>query len=179
MQKKLQELKTRLMEVYDLEHVGALLGWDEATYMPPGGAASRGRQSALLGRLAHEKSIDPQIGKLLDALRPYEESLPYDSDDASLIRVARRDFERSIKVPPQFIAEIYEHFSKSYNTWVKARPDNNFKALDTPAGKRRRSFQTFVRFLPRLRAHCRSLDRFCRLWHESHHPAHAFRPSAP
>ena len=100
MEKKLQELKTRLMEVYDLGHVGALLGWDEATYMPPGGAASRGRQHALLGRLAHEKSIDPEIGKLLDDLRPYEESLPYDSDDASLIRVARRDYERSIKVPP-------------------------------------------------------------------------------
>ena len=130
MEKKLNELKTRLMEIYDLEHVGALLGWDEATYMPPGGATARGRQSALLGRLAHEKSIDPAIGKLLDDLRPYEESLPYDSDDASLIRVARRDYERSIKVPPQFIAEIYEHFSKSYNTWVTARPENNFKALE-------------------------------------------------
>jgi carboxypeptidase Taq len=130
MEKKLNELKTRLMEVYDLEHIGALLGWDEATYMPPGGAPSRGRQSALLGRLAHEKSIVPEIGKLLDDLRPYEESLPYDSDDASLIRVARRDYERSIKVPPQFIAELYEHYSKSYNTWVTARPENNFKALE-------------------------------------------------
>ena len=130
MEKKLQELKTRLMEVYDLEHVGALLGWDEATYMPPGGAASRGRQSALLGRLAHEKSIDPEIGRLLDDLRPYEESLPYDSDDASLIRVARRDYERSIKVPPLFVAELYQHFSKTYNTWVKARPENDFKSLE-------------------------------------------------
>lgn len=130
MEKQLNELKTRLMEAYDLEHVGALLSWDEATYMPPGGAASRGRQSALIARLAHEKSIDPEIGRLLDALRPYEESLPYDSDDASLIRVARRDFERSIKVPPQFIGEMYEHISKIYNVWVTARPENNFKALE-------------------------------------------------
>lgn len=130
MQKQLDELKTRLGEIFDLEHIGALLGWDEATYMPPGGAAARGRQSALLGRLSHEKSIDPQIGRLLDDLRPYEESLPYDSDDASIIRVARRDYERAIKIPPQFIAEIYEHGSKSYNTWVQARPENNFKALE-------------------------------------------------
>ena len=56
--------------------------------------------------------------------------MPYDSDDASLIRVTRREFERSIKVPPQFIGEMYEHFSKIYNTWVTARPDNNFKALE-------------------------------------------------
>jgi carboxypeptidase Taq len=130
MQKQFDELKTRLTEIFDLQHAGALLSWDEATYMPPGGAAARGRQSALLARLAQEKSIDPAIGRLLDDLRPYEESLPYDSDGASLIRVARREYERAIKIPPQFIAEFYEHISKSYNAWVIARPENNFKALE-------------------------------------------------
>jgi carboxypeptidase Taq len=130
MPKQLDELKTRLMEIYDLQHAGALLGWDEATYMPPGGAAARGRQSALLARLAHEKSVDPAIGKLLDELRTYQEGLPYESDDASLIRVARREYERAIKIPPKFMAEFYEHSSRSYNTWVTARPENNFKALE-------------------------------------------------
>jgi len=130
MQKQLIELKTRLMEISDLKHAGALLSWDEATYMPPGGALARGRQIALLARLAQEKSIDPVLGRLLDDLRPYEESLPYDSDDASLIRVARREYERDINVPPLFMAEFYEHLSKSYNAWVTARPANNFKALE-------------------------------------------------
>jgi len=129
MQKQLDELKTRLMEIYDLQHTGALLSWDEYTYMPPGGAPARARQTGLLARLAQEKSIDPALGKLLDNLRPYEESLPYDSDDASLIRVARREYERSIKVPPQFIAETSEHISKIYNAWVTARPANDFKSL--------------------------------------------------
>jgi carboxypeptidase Taq len=118
------------MEIFDLQHAGALLTWDEATYMPPGGATARGRQSALLARLAQEKSIDPRLGQLLDELRPYEESLPYDSDDASLIRVARREYERALKLPPQFVAEFFEHISKTYNAWVVARPENNFKALE-------------------------------------------------
>jgi carboxypeptidase Taq len=130
MQKQLSELKTRLMEIYDLQNTGLLLGWDEATYMPPGGAAARGRQSALIGKITHERSIDPALGKLLDGLEPYAESLPYDSDDASLIRVARRDFERALMVPPQFMANLYEHASKSYNTWVVARPANDFKSLE-------------------------------------------------
>jgi carboxypeptidase Taq len=130
MEKKFNVLKTHLLEVYDLEHINALLGWDEATYMPPCGAAARGRQSALIARLAHEKSIDPQIGKLLDELQPYEESLPYESDEASIIRVARRDYERYIKVPPQFVGELYQHFSTIYNAWVTARPENDFKSLE-------------------------------------------------
>jgi carboxypeptidase Taq len=130
MEKQLAELKTRWMEIFDLQHAGALLTWDEATYMPPGGATARGRQSALLARLAQEKSIDPRLGQLLDELRPYGESLPYDSDDASLIRVARREYERALKLPPQFVAEFFEHISKTYNAWVVARPENNFKALE-------------------------------------------------
>lgn len=129
MQKLYDELKTRLNEIYDLQNINLLLGWDEATYMPPGGSEARGRQSALVGRLMHEKSIDPELGKLLDQLQPYGESLPYDSDEASLIRVARRDFERAIKVPPQFMGDLYEQSSKSYNAWVVARPANDFKSL--------------------------------------------------
>jgi carboxypeptidase Taq len=148
MPKELDELKNRLMEVYDLEHIGAVLAWDEATYMPPGGAATRGRQNALIARIAHEKSIDPEIGRLLDALHTYEESLPFDSDDASLIRVARREYERAIKVPPQFVAEIYGHISKIYNAWVAARPANDFKSLVPLLEKGVDLSRTFADYFP-------------------------------
>ena len=40
---KLNELKARLRDVADLNSVGAVLHWDQATYLPPGGAAARGR----------------------------------------------------------------------------------------------------------------------------------------
>ena len=60
-QDKLAELKSRLAEIADLGSAGAVLGWDQATYMPSGGAVARGRQSATLSRLAHEKSVDPAL----------------------------------------------------------------------------------------------------------------------
>ena len=43
----LAELKERLQEISDLRGTEALLGWDQATYMPSGGAPARGRQLAL------------------------------------------------------------------------------------------------------------------------------------
>src|SRR5512143_3040961 len=128
-EKKLQELKTRLLEVGDLNHVNALLGWDQSTYMPAGGAEARGRQSALLAQIAQEKFIDKEIGKLLDDLRPYEEGLPYDSDDASLIRVTRREYERALKIPPRFLGELSEHGAISYQAWAEARPANDFSKV--------------------------------------------------
>src|SRR5262245_56593029 len=86
---KLAELKRRLRELADLGGAAAVLGWDQATYMPKGGAAARARQGATLSRLAHEKFTDPEVGRLLDSLAPYGESQPYASDSASLIRVVR------------------------------------------------------------------------------------------
>jgi carboxypeptidase Taq len=129
MEAKLQELKARLREAYDLNMVNALLNWDQSTYMPPGGAPARGRQMGLVAQLAHEKMTDPAIGKLLDELRPYEESLPYDSDDASLIRVARREFERDTKVPSAFMAKLQAHWAESFDLWTRARPANDFKMV--------------------------------------------------
>jgi carboxypeptidase Taq len=123
---KLQELRERLIEVDDLQAANSILGWDQNTYMPPGGAAARGRQSATLGRIAHEKFTDPAVGRLLDVLRPYEESLPDDSDDAALIRVTRRAYERATRVPASFVAEMSAHQSDSYQTWTTARPENDF-----------------------------------------------------
>jgi carboxypeptidase Taq len=123
------ELLARLREMTDLRYATAVLNWDQTTYMPPGGATARSRQIALLERLAHERATDPALGKLLDQLQPHAESLPYDSDDAALIRVARRDFTRATRLPNRFVAEAAEHMALSYQVWTTARPADDFAAV--------------------------------------------------
>ena len=130
MQEKLNELKIRLQEVNDLNSAAAVLYWDQATYMPPGGAEARGRQMATLGQLAQERFTDAAVGKLLEELLPYEESLAYDSDDACLLRVTRRDYERATRLPPEFVAEVSRHMARSYQAWTVARPANDFAAVE-------------------------------------------------
>ena len=129
MQSKFQQLKTRLLEVNDISSAAGLLYWDQSTYMPPGGAPARARQTATLRRLAHEKFSDPEIGRLLDALHPYEKSLAYDSDAASLLRVTRREYERATKIPAEFMAAVTTHSSESYQVWTEARPANDFERV--------------------------------------------------
>jgi len=126
---KLVELKRRLLEISDLEAVDSVLGWDHATYMPKGGAAARSRQGAMLSRLRHERSVDPALGKLLDDLMPYSEGLADGSDEARLIRVARRDFEKAIKLTADYVARASANSSASYDAWTRARPANDFAAM--------------------------------------------------
>jgi carboxypeptidase Taq len=125
----LAELKQRLREISDLNAAADVLSWDQATYMPEGGAGVRGRQRAMLCRLAHERAVVPALGRLIDTLARHGEILPYDSDDASLIRVARREYQKKIKVPPDHVARAVAHSSASYDAWTRARPANDFAAM--------------------------------------------------
>ena len=89
----LRTLRERLAEISDLRRAMHLLGWDQRVMMPPLGTPARAEALATLGRIAHEKFVDAEVGSLLERLRPLEESLAFDSDDASVIRVTRRDWE--------------------------------------------------------------------------------------
>src|SRR5215475_1918336 len=124
---RLAELKRRLLEISDLGAVRRVLSWDQATYMPKGGAAARGRQGATLSRLAHEKLIDPALGRLIDALEPHADRLS--DDDACLIRVTRRDFDKAVKVPAEYVARANALGAASYDAWTRARPSNDFAAM--------------------------------------------------
>jgi carboxypeptidase Taq len=90
MHDKYNELRTLLAPISDLAKVQSLLSWDQRTMMPARGASARAEQMATVTTLLHEKFTDPALGRLLDQLRAYEESLEYESEEASLIRVTRR-----------------------------------------------------------------------------------------
>jgi carboxypeptidase Taq len=127
--KRLEQLKVLLGEIYDLERVGFLLAWDQETTMPPDGALARAEQRATIGRAAHERLVSDDLGRLLEELRTEEESLPAESDEASLIRVARRDHEKARRVPAELRAELLREGALGLGAWLEARERRDFEAL--------------------------------------------------
>jgi carboxypeptidase Taq len=141
------ELRERLGEIHDLHKARAMLSWDQQVKMPPGGGAVRAEQLATLDRVAHEAFIGPEIGRLLDELAPFEESQPFDSDEASLVRVARRDWEKARRVPPDLRAEMSRAASLALPVWVEARQTSDYSLfrphLETNLELRRRYIDCF------------------------------------
>ncbi len=121
-----EELSRRLAEIGDLSAAASLLAWDQQVMMPPRGAASRAEHLATLKHITHEKFISPEIGRLLEELAPFEEAHEYDSFEASLIRVTRRDWEKARKVPSSLRAEMSRAASLALPVWVEARANNDF-----------------------------------------------------
>jgi carboxypeptidase Taq len=148
MEQKLARLKTLLAEVSDLHNIGALLGWDQQTYMPPGGAEARGHQSSTLETISHLKFTSAEVGKLLDDLEPYAAQLDPDSDDACLIRVIRRGYEKQTRVPAEMVAEFAQVTTLAHEAWAQARAENRFVIfqphLEKIFGLRRRYADLFA-----------------------------------
>jgi len=125
----LQELETRLAEISDLSKAAGVLGWDQRVSMPPKGTEARADQLATLGRLIHEKFTDAAIGRLLETLAPLEESEPYDSYAASLVRVTRRDWEKQRRVPVELEEEMTRAAASGHHAWIEARANHDFASF--------------------------------------------------
>jgi carboxypeptidase Taq len=123
---KFNQFKEILGEVADLNYAGSLLGWDQQTYMPPGGAEARGNQLATLGRLAHVRFTSDEVGQLLEDLKPYTAQLDPDSDDARLVEVTARQYLKRTKVPPEMVVEFAQLTTAAHQVWATARAENNF-----------------------------------------------------
>lgn len=148
MEQKLAQLKAILAEVSDIQNAAALLSWDQQTYMPSGGAEGRGHQLSTLETLAHMKFTSAEVGRLLDELTPYAEQLDPDSDDACLIRVTRRQYEKRTRVPPEMVAEFAQATTLAHEAWAQARAENDFARfqphLEKIFGLRRRYADLFA-----------------------------------
>jgi len=123
---KLQQLRQILAEVTDLNRAALVLEWDQETYMPPGGVQGRAEQLATLLRLSHVMFTGADVGRLLDGLEDELSSAPFDSDEASIVRVTRRDYDQARKLPPDLVAEIARAGSVARPVWEKARRDEDF-----------------------------------------------------
>src|ERR1700733_8639499 len=121
MSSQMQALKTRLGTVADLDGAAELAGWDQQTKMPPNGGQARAEMLATLASLRHTMFTDGETGRLLESataeLNGGAEHDP-DSDDARLIAVTRRRWEKSRRVPTELEAEIARASSEGQEAWV-------------------------------------------------------------
>jgi carboxypeptidase Taq len=129
MSERQRQLRERLAENSDVRTAAALLEWDQQTMMPPHGAEGRAEALGTLERIAHDQFIDDETGRLLDAAEQDLNGHPPESDEASLVRVARRSYDKARRVPTELAAELVRSASIGQEAWVAARADSDFAAF--------------------------------------------------
>jgi carboxypeptidase Taq len=122
----LEGLKARMQDVLSLRAASNLMGWDQQTMMPRGGAEARARHLETLAKFAHVHFVDAETARLLEKAAAETSSLPATHDDACLVRVTQRDYNLACKVPADFVAELTRLTALAHEVWAKARAENNF-----------------------------------------------------
>jgi len=85
--------------------------------MPEGGISARAEQSATLSRLVHEMLVSEETAKLLDSVDEPETG----PEDFALLRLARREYERAMKLPNRLVEELSRATALAQPAWEQAR----------------------------------------------------------
>ncbi len=119
-------LLERAGELTDLRRLGSLLVWDQGTMMPASGSESRAHQFATLERVSHARLTDPELGGLLDALRPWAQELSDDAIERRAVDAMRRDHDKAVRVPADLAADMAHAGAVGEHAWMEARAANDF-----------------------------------------------------
>ena len=130
MRKELERLSELDRELSLVAHIGALLGWDQETYMPSKAVDERSDQIALIEALAHEKAVRPEIGELLCALgcttaQPLGDP-SLDPKERAYLRAARRAYDQATRLPADLVSDLARTTSLAQAAWVESRSKNDF-----------------------------------------------------
>ncbi|GAB1432472.1 carboxypeptidase M32 [Spirochaetota bacterium] len=126
----IEELRILDKEIVLLEHMSAVLAWDQESYLPKNGMNERAEQLAFLDSLAHEKITNPKIAELLDKAGSTgknpsgPESIAY--MDRAYLRIMRRRHEQAAKLPADLVKEFSRATSLAQAAWVEAKTNDNF-----------------------------------------------------
>jgi len=129
MKESLDYIYKQQKELSTLGGIGALLGWDQMTYMPPKGAIERSEQSALISRLSHEKIISDVFWNHVQSLSNPDVFSKISERDRAVVKRLEKDLEKARKVPSDFVERMAKTTTLAYQAWEDARKKNGFKVF--------------------------------------------------
>lgn len=148
MSEKFKQLKELLGEVTDLGKAASILSWDQQVNMPVMGGEARGQQLATLSKIAQEKFTSDEVGGLIEDVKREYAGVDPNSDEAAMIRVAARNYDKSKRVPPEFVAEQALVSAKAFEAWVEARARSNFSIFQPHLERVVDLVRKYVSFFP-------------------------------
>ena len=115
-------LVSTFTRLYRYQHLGSIVGWDQAAMMPAKGNAARGAALAELDVLVHHTLTDPALPDLL--ARAGDEAL--DARQAANLREMRRDWKMSNLLPARLVEAKSLAASRCEHAWRTQRTENDW-----------------------------------------------------
>jgi len=121
-----QKLLKKTKNIATLSSAAAILQWDMETMMPPKGIKLRSLQLAMLSRIGHKMSTDPEIGRLLEEITKHPEYGELDPVHKRNLYLIKKHYDEQTKLPEELVAETAKQKAITIDTWKKAKAAKDF-----------------------------------------------------
>ncbi len=120
-------LEQHFRRIGHLQHLAAILQWDEAVMMPPGSGHERAEATATLQVVLHELLTDPRLGDQVAGALASADALS--AEQAANLREIRRLVERASALPNSLVERGARASLRCEQAWRSLRAQNDFVAF--------------------------------------------------
>ena len=124
-----KKLLAKTKDLIILQSAESIIHWDMETMMPPKAVELRSQQLALLSRISHKMSTDPEIGKLLKQVTANPDYDTFSQTEKRNIYLIKKNYEEQTALPEKLVSEITRQQAVTVNTWKKAKKAKKFALL--------------------------------------------------
>lgn len=121
-----QKLLDKTKDAAILGSAASVLHWDMETKMPPKGIKMRSLQLAMLSKIGHKMSTDPEIGRLLQKTKEHPDYNNLDAIQKRNIYLIKKSYDEQTKLPEKLVVETTKQNAITIDTWKKAKANKNF-----------------------------------------------------
>ena len=124
-------LCARFARIATINEASAMLGWDAAAMMPPGGGAARGDQLAVLAGLSHGMLTAPETNDDLSLAEAEQSDSASPGPDwpARNLALMRHAHTRATALPATLVEALARTGSACEKAWRQARADSDYAAV--------------------------------------------------
>jgi len=121
-----KELLKKVEDITILQSATSVIHWDMETMMPPKAIKLRSQQLALLSRIEHKMTTNPEIGKLLEKIRKHPGYDGLNAVQQRNVYLIKKNYDEQTKLPEDLVAEIAKQQAITVDIWKKAKATKNF-----------------------------------------------------
>jgi carboxypeptidase Taq len=121
-----KKLLEKTKNIVTLSSAAAILHWDMETMMPPKGIKMRSLQLAMLSRIGHKMSTDPEIARLLQETMKHPVYDSLESVHKRNLYLIKKNYDEQTKLPEKLVVETSKQTAITIDTWKKAKASKDF-----------------------------------------------------
>ena len=118
----IQDFKTHLDKIKNMQGILAILSFDANTGAPVGGSAARAGRIGFLSGELFALQTGKEMASLLDSLAGQK----LDPHTEAMYRISKKIYDNNVKVPAEKVRALSELTSKARVVWEQSKKDNDY-----------------------------------------------------